>query len=122
LDEQKSWIDAQGWRLVVVHMGDDRDGLPSLGADVEQIADPHCELYRSFGLTKATLWQILRPRIFLHGLTALAKGYRSGALAGDGLQMPGVFLIKDAQIVRSHRALHVADQWPAAKFAGMLEA
>ena len=120
MGEQESWIETQGWRLVVVHMGEAEKDLPGLGAAVDQIADPHCELYRSFGLGKAKLWQVLRPRVFLRAFKAIAKGVRGGRLAGDGLQMPGTFLIKDAQIVCSHRAGDVADLWQTATFAGRL--
>lgn len=101
-------------------MGEGEKDLPGLGAAVDQIADPHCELYRSFGLAKAKLWQVLRPRVFLRASKVIARGLRGGRLAGDGLQLPGTFLIKDAEIVCSHLAEDVADLWQTAAFAKML--
>jgi len=116
LDEQREWIAAKGWLLVVVHMQPDGGKLPISG-EIEQLDDPHCELYRSFGLSKATLWQALRPGVWVRGVMAAARGHRGGALAGDGLQLPGTFLVRDGQIVRAHRARHVADHWSSETFA-----
>ncbi|MGI9243201.1 MAG: AhpC/TSA family protein [Verrucomicrobiales bacterium] len=110
MGEQKDRIEDHGWRLVVVHMQAGGAELP-IPDGIEQLDDPHCELYRSFGLAKASIWQVLRPRVWIRSVGSVARGYRGGALAGDGLQLPGTFLVRDAGIAWAHRAEHVADHW-----------
>ena len=71
--------------------------------DVPAISDPERALYLGFGLQRASLWSLLRPRAVLHGLRALAKGHGVGRpRGGDVMQMPGVFLVKDEDIVWEH--------------------
>lgn len=76
---------------------------------VDHLSDPRCELYRSFELAKGAFWQLLGPSVWWRGLLALLRGHRPGRLDGDGMQMPGVFLISDERIVHAHRAKHAGD-------------
>ena len=121
MTEQKEWIEDQGWRLVLVHMGHDGEHPPLVhGVDygyVDHIGDPHCELYRSFDLVKGTWWQLLGPTVWLRGLLAFLKGHLPGELHGDGAQMPGMFLISDCQMIKSHRPSHAADHGDVRSFS-----
>lgn len=106
-------MEAQGWRIVIVHMSHDAERPPLLQGVaynyVDHVNDPHCELYRSFGLSKGTWWQLLGFSVWIAGVKAMLKGHRGGWQGGDGLQMPGAFLISDERIIASHQAEHVAD-------------
>lgn len=112
MGEQKTWVEGKGWQLVIVHMGPG-DGLPGIDdgalAGVPQIADPDCELYRSFGLEKGTLWQMFEPAVWARGVKAVLAGNRGGLLRGDGMQLPGMFLVEDGKVAASHIGQHAAD-------------
>ena len=84
---------------------------------VDHVNDPHCELYRSFGLVKGSPWQLLGPAVWWQGFGAFLEGHRGGKLQGDGLQMPGMFLVSDERIVRSHQATHAGDHGNLKTFA-----
>jgi hypothetical protein len=98
-------------RLVLVHMLQSGKETTYLGdrSGVARIADPYCELYRSFGLGKAGFWELFGPRVWVRGMFALFRGCGVGHLAGDGLQMPGVFLFHRNQIIASQPARSAAD-------------
>jgi hypothetical protein len=98
-------------RLVLVHMLQSGKELAYLGdrTGIARIADPYCELYRSFGLGKAGFWELFGPRVWLRGLNALIRGCGVGTIAGDGLQMPGVFLFHQNTILQSQPAQSAAD-------------
>ncbi|MFM2220973.1 MAG: hypothetical protein RLZZ553_721 [Verrucomicrobiota bacterium] len=101
----------RGARLVLVHMLQSGKETAYLGdkSGVARIADPYCELYRSFGLGKAGFWELFGPRVWWRGLMALFRGCGVGHLAGDGLQMPGVFLFYRGGIVAAQPAKNAAD-------------
>jgi len=103
--------DRHGARLVLVHMlrsGDESRYIPENG-QVARIADPECELYRAFGLGKGDLLGLLGPRVWLRGAISVFKGCGVGHLAGDGLQMPGVFVFHHGAIVAAQRARSASD-------------
>lgn len=98
-------------RLVLVHMLQSGKETEYLGerSGVARIADPYCELYRSFGLGKAGFWELFGPRVWLRGMIALFRGCGVGHLAGDGLQMPGVFLLHRNRVMAAQPAQSAAD-------------
>jgi hypothetical protein len=98
-------------RLVLVHMLQSGKELAYLGdrTCIARIADPYCELYRSFGLGKAGFWDLFGPRVLLRGLIALIRGCGVGSIAGDGLQMPGAFLFYQNTIISAQPAHSAAD-------------
>jgi hypothetical protein len=97
--------------LVIVHMLQSGDEIEYLGqnSDITRIADPRCELYRSFGLGKGGFLELFGPQIWLRGFVSVIKGCGVGHLAGDGLQMPGAFLFYQGEIVASQPAQTAAD-------------
>ncbi|MGA0846230.1 MAG: AhpC/TSA family protein [Luteolibacter sp.] len=107
LQEQAS---QRGARLVLVHMlkrGDESRYFH--GGDVSWIADTGCQLYRAFGLGRGGLMELFGPRVWLMGALSLLKGCGVGHLAGDGLQMPGAFLLREGKILAAQRAKSAAD-------------
>jgi peroxiredoxin len=108
---QRRVIEISGTRIVLVHMVDDataRDALSPYGLDdLLRISDPELKLYRAFGLERGTVRQLFGPRVWIRGIVAgLFDRHGVGALAGDGFQMPGVFLIRKGAVEAAylHRA------------------
>ncbi len=110
LAAQRTRIEADGTRLLLVHLASDADAAAFFRGfrldDVARIADPQRSLYRAFALGRGSFWQLFGPRIWWRGFMAgVVRGHGVGRLAGDGFQMPGTFLVKDGAIVagRAHR-------------------
>lgn len=101
----------RGADLVLVHMlksGEETRYLS--GHDkVLRIADPHCALYRAFGLGKGGFLELFGPKVWWLGMLSIFKGCGVGHLAGDGMQMPGVFLFRDGKVLAAQRARTAAD-------------
>ncbi len=111
LHDLKAEADARGARLVLVHMLRQGHEVRYFGGDGEiaRIADPVCELYRAFGLGKGGFLELFGPRVWLRGAVSLFKGCGVGHLAGDGLQMPGAFLLRDSRVISRQPARSASD-------------
>ncbi len=98
-------------RLILVHMLRSGEEIDYLGhnSDVPRIADPRCELYRSFGLGKGGFLELFGPHVWWRGAISVFKGCGVGHLAGDGLQMPGAFVFHQGKIIHSQPARSAAD-------------
>lgn len=99
-------------RLVLVHMlahGAEMDYFSHAQTSVARVADPDCHLYRSFGLGRGTFLELFGPRVWWLGLLSIFKGCGVGRFAGDGLQMPGVFLVHRAAILAARPARSAAE-------------
>lgn len=117
-DISRKWTNFQesGVTPVFVHMADDatakhyfrKFGLP----DVEHISDPECRFYSLFGLIKGSFSQLFGLKTWLRGTeVAATKGiFPAPPGIGDGLQMPGIFLIRDGQVIHSFIHHSVADK------------
>jgi len=77
--------------------------------DVARISDSSCVLYRAFGLQRGSAGQLMAPGVLARGVTALFGGHGVGLPVGDPLQMPGVFLLHEGQVVAAHRHETIAD-------------
>jgi peroxiredoxin len=115
LGRQRHEIEEAGVRLALVHMSPDdyaarvfaRYGLD----DAERYSDPDRALYRSFGLRKGNLWQLFGPKVLLRGFKAcILDGHGVGKLKGNGLQMPGVFMLFHGNVVAAYRHKTAADR------------
>lgn len=97
--------------LILVHMLQSGEEINYLGdnSTVTRIADPRCELYRSFGLGKGGFLELFGPHVWWRGLISVFKGCGVGHLAGDGLQMPGAFVFHNGSIISSQPATTAAD-------------
>jgi hypothetical protein len=113
--KSKDDIEHVGAAPIFVHMTPDpvradeffrRWGSPG----AEHVADPDRVLYRAFGLERGSAVALFGPKVWLRGAQAFLKGYGVGGLQGDGFQMPGVFLLRDARIVAAHRHATAGDQ------------
>lgn len=105
---QRSRIEAAGVKIAIVHMSPERDAPAFFGRygleDVARFSDPERALYRRFELRRGGWRQLFGLRVWLRGARAvLADGHGVGALAGDGFQMPGAFLVLNGQVLRAYR-------------------
>jgi peroxiredoxin len=114
LGARRHAIESSGTRLAFVHMGTEEQARAlferyGLG-DAGRVADPDRHLYRAFGLERGGFLQLLGPRVVARGIVALLGGYGAGRMAGDGRQLPGVFLLRDGRLVRAFRHETAADR------------
>ena len=111
LEETHNRARSRGAELVLVHMLKSGAEVQYLAghSDVTRIADPHCELYRAFGLGKGGFLELAGPRVWWLAIISIFKGCGVGHLAGDGRQMPGAFLYHHGEIVASQRAKSASD-------------
>ena len=97
----------EGIQVALVHMSKGANPCEERSdyrlSHVVHFSDPHCDLYREFGLERGSFLQLLGPRVWCLGLSAFMRGHGIGRLAGDGFQMPGVFLLNDGQVVHQYR-------------------
>lgn len=78
---------------------------------LDQISDPECKLYESFGLFKANFNQLFGFRSWIRGIeTGLIKGHGWGKQLGDGFQMPGIFTLSKGKIVSEFRHKYPSDK------------
>ncbi|MCB9267854.1 MAG: redoxin domain-containing protein [Lewinellaceae bacterium] len=103
---QRQEIEAQGSRIVFVHMTTDdiaeryfnRYGLEG----AIHISDPECKYYAAFGLVKGNFTQLFGLSSWIRGFSAgVMAGHGVGPQLGDGFQMPGVFVIQDGEVKNS---------------------
>jgi len=98
--------DPQFPRVVLVHQGTTEVAealMPDIWPDVPAISDPERKLYMGFGLKRATLLELFRPKALIHGLRALCKGHLVGRpRGGDVKQMPGAFLVHEGRVIWEH--------------------
>jgi hypothetical protein len=78
--------------------------------DVHRFSDPHCDVYRAFGLQRGTFPQLFGPVVWRRAIQAFLRGFGIGWLSGDGFRMPGVFVLHQGQIVEACYASSVADR------------
>jgi peroxiredoxin len=98
-------IESASARLVLVHMSSDeqarsflsRDGLE----DVTCISDPERVLYRAFTLGRGSFRQLFGWSVWKRSWSAgVVDGHGVGWPQGDGLQMPGAFVVRDGRVVQ----------------------
>ncbi len=79
---------------------------------VDHISDESCRLYDAFGLTKGSFTQLYGLKSWIRGVEAVALNKVKIGIQqiGDGLQMPGVFLIVNNTIKESYIHKSVSDR------------
>ncbi len=114
LGSKRALIEGAGAEIAIIHMGSPMDATVKFcqyGLDgVHRFSDPHCELYRAFGLKRGTFGQLFGWKVIRRGIAAAWKGHGIGPLEGDGFQMPGVFRLRDGRIEAALRAGTAADR------------
>ena len=114
---KRKGFEAQGFRIVFVHMSDDQTAADYFSrfnlSDIDFISDAEQNYYRSFGLLRGSFNQ-------LYGLQTWIRGYKIkkqfdydvelAKKLGDSTQMPGVFILMDGQIKESFIHRHAAER------------
>ena len=106
LEDEAERRDAE---LVLVHMLHEGQETKYLPGKVSKIADPNCQLYNALGLGKGKFSQLFGFKVWLKGVFSIFRGCGVGPLAGDGLQMPGVFLVEKGKVTARRPAKTAAD-------------
>lgn len=107
-------VERAGAKLVVVHMGMPDEGESLLdrydlqGVDV--VSDPLRSLYQAFRLNQGRFIELFGPRDFVRGVAATFNGHVLGMLRGDGLQLPGAFVVSHGAVLRAFRHSSVSDR------------
>ncbi len=110
-------LELRGVRPVFVHLGP-----PELAkvyfeyyglSDVERVNDPEAAVYRLsvFALgRKNPFLQAMNPLVWVGWLKGAIFKHGIGKIEGDGYQMPGIFFLKGARIVRGFKYRTIADE------------
>jgi hypothetical protein len=122
LSKRQEYLFSTGVKLVFVHMAENEVAESYFTqynfSDVAHISDPTCKFYLAFGLVKAKFSQLMGLRTIMRGFdVSLNAGiipnsnqFINASQLGDGLQMPGIFLISQGQILESFIHKFAADK------------
>jgi hypothetical protein len=77
--------------------------------------DPERKYYKSLGLERGSLLQVLGPRAFYKAIISFAKGHGIGPLRGDGFQLSGVAVLNEGKIADIYKANSASDELPFAR-------
>lgn len=69
--------------------------------EARAIADRDGFFYAAFGLGRGRLKQLFGPVVFMSAIRAMRAGHSIGRPTGDIFRMPGIYIVKGADIVRS---------------------
>lgn len=122
LADQREAIRAAQVRPIVVHMGSAAQGVQLLQqhglADIDQVSDADRRVYRGLELRFGTLSELAGPQVIWR---ALFEGslfrYGFGSMIGNGLQLPGAFVVRDGRIIKAFRARSAAERPDYAQLA-----
>ena len=122
LAKQSSELNSREIEIAVVHMSSPMDAtilFERYGlTGVHRYSDPHCEIYRSFGLTRGKIFQVFAAKVWRRALLdGVLFRFGWGKLKGDGFRMPGTFLLLDGRVVARKLAETAADRPDYASWA-----
>jgi hypothetical protein len=107
-------VEATGTQLAFVHMGNVEQGAAFFAryglAGAPNFSDPECVLYRALGLRRAPLGLFLKFRNCRRAFAGLRAGHGVGRVVGDGLRMPGVFLLHEGKVLHGYRHEYPSDR------------
>ena len=64
------------------------------------LADPDLDTYRTFGLKRGSMSEVVGPGTWLKAAGAMSSGHFGGRVIGDVMQLPGTFIIDREGVVR----------------------
>jgi peroxiredoxin len=115
LAANRAAIEASGTRIVLIHMGAEAQAAPMLRKygllNIDRVSDPKQAIYKAFGLQRGKLWALFGPKVWWRGFQAgILARHGVGTLAGDGFQMPGVFVVFHGEVIRSYTHQDASDR------------
>jgi hypothetical protein len=115
--ELRGELQRRGVRPVFVHLGTPEIAKAHFDyygiGDIERVCDPTAAVYRHpvFALRRINpWWHLVNPLVWWGWLKGAIFRHGIGKIEGDGHQMPGIFFLKDAKIVRRFRYRTIADE------------
>lgn len=106
-------IESAGTEVAFVHLEDEQTGqsfLQKYGLPEKHLfSDPEKKLYKAFGLRKMSPLEFAKVDFLKRGFAAMGN-HGVGMPKSDPWQMPGVFLIKDGEVLKSFRHQSAADR------------
>ena len=109
-------IEAKGARLAVMTLGQPAETGEFCGERAPGVAcysDAAAEGFRTYGLTRGNLLQMLGPDSVLAAIKASSEGHMLGKVAADPWQMPGTFIIdRQGTLHLAYYSKHAGD-YPA---------
>lgn len=111
-------FEAKGARIVAVGQGTptDRDAFVDAHGPYPFpiLCDPTRDTYRSYGLARGNLYNVvMHPNVIAKGAEAVLAGERQGRTIGDGMQLPGTFVISREGIVLFAHAGKQSSDFPS---------
>lgn len=109
-------IEERGAQVVFVHLGTPERAKPFFDyyqlPAIERVSDPEARLYHApaFRLAHVSIFQLLRPEVWIAWLKGAIFTYRIGLIKEDMAQMPGVFFLRDRKIANLFRHRTIADR------------
>ncbi len=91
--------------MLFFHLAPVKDGkeiLDHYWPEARAVSDPEKQFYRAFGLHQGSLNQLLGPRVVWAAAKSALKGNTPGKAQGDVRTMPGMFLVRDGEILWQH--------------------
>lgn len=128
LQRLRQEIESHGVRIALVHMGTDdqaRKVLEVFGLDdLERFSDQECRLYHAFGLERSHFGHFFTATTLLDMLKTglspqIALRHSVGKIIGDVLQMPGVFLLNDGEIIADFKSTKLTERPDYLELAAM---
>jgi len=121
LRKLKEEINSKGWKLLLVNMDTsgefDEIVKKHLGSEGwASISDPDRSIYKSMGLRRGGITEVLGPKDCIRGLSGIVKGYGIGPLRGDGMQLAGMMLIDRDGLKANFQAESSSDPFPLKKW------
>ncbi len=115
LSKKQESIEAQGTKLVFVHMTDNKTAEKYFTEfnikNPIHISDPECQFYAEFGLVKGNFSQLFGFQNWSRAFnTGVLKGYGWANQIGDGFQMPGIFVLSNGEVKASFVHKFASDQ------------
>jgi hypothetical protein len=113
----RTQIEGQGVRPVFVHLGSPERAKPYFDyyqlSDIERVSDPEASLYAKpvFALPRKNVFsQFLVPSVWAAWFKGAIRKHGIGMIREDADQMPGIFYLRNREIVRAFRYKTIADE------------
>lgn len=116
ISKKREHFKKEGINVVLIHMADNETADEYFRKfkliDIEHVSDLECKYYAAFGLIKGSFSQLYGLKTWLRGfeIASTKQLLPDSKRIGDGLQMPGIFLLRHGAIVESFIHNSVADK------------
>ncbi len=118
----KDRLQQAGVQVAVVHQSEEAEAaavFERYGLEAQRVSDVHRQLYRAFGLGRGTFGELFGWRVVQRGFGAWRHGV--GMLQGDGFQMPGVFGVRDGEVIEQQVCAHAGERMDLERFLVSLQ-